>query len=119
MFIQGQGYVAIGTARNLNVPVTVRITPEEPHLDLQQWDRVIQSGLVANSDELRITGVTDNGMSGGTIPIEPGGYHVRILFAGLNTVSENGLSGDDRYVIELWPVPPNAPVPTQPDFIKA
>jgi hypothetical protein len=109
MFIQGDGYVAIGTARNMNVPVTVRIRAEEPSLDPEEWDRVVQGALVLRSGELQITGVSDNGMSGGKIPIERGEYHLRALYAGLNSLSANGLSGNDRYVIELWPVAPGSP----------
>lgn len=103
MFIQGDGYVAIGTARNMTVPVTVRIATEAPGLDLKEWERIQEGTLAVSGGELQITGVTDNGMSGGTIPIAPGEYHLRALYAGLNTLSRDGLSGSDRYVIELWP----------------
>lgn len=104
MFIQGDGYVAIGTARDMKVPVTVRLASAEPRVDPNEWDRVVEGTLIVRSRELMITGVTDNGMSGGKIAIAPGDYHLRALYAGLKTVSPDGLSGNDRYVIELWPM---------------
>jgi hypothetical protein len=119
MFVQGAGYVAIGTARNINVPVTVRTTTEEPRLDIGEWDRVVNGGLAVPSGELVVTGVTDNGMSGGNISIARGEYHVRALYAGLSKLSADGLSGDDRYVIELWPTSPGSPIPSEPEFVKA
>lgn len=108
MFIQGDGYVAIGTARNMTVPVRVRIAQEAPSLDLHEWERVQEGTLTVSDGELQITGITDNGMSGGLIPIAPGVYHLRALYAGLNTVSGDGLSGSDRYEIELWPATPES-----------
>jgi len=100
MFIQGDGYVAIGTARDMKVPVTVRLASAEPRVDPNEWDRVVEGTLIVRSRELMITGVTDNGK----IAIAPGDYHLRALYAGLKTVSPDGLSGNDRYVIELWPM---------------
>ena len=32
-----------------------------------------------------------------------GDYAARISHGGLNTLSEDGLDGDDRYRIQLWP----------------
>jgi hypothetical protein len=118
MFIQGDGYVAVGTVRNMNVPVTVKTVDPEPELEAGEWDRIVKGGLVVESGEVIVTGVTDNGLSGGRLAVAPGSYHVRALYGGLATVSADGLQGDDRYVIELWPASPDAPAPTEPEFIK-
>jgi hypothetical protein len=35
--------------------------------------------------------------------VAPGTYAVRVLFSGLDTLSDDGLEGSDRYRIDLWP----------------
>ena len=37
-----------------------------------------------------------------------GVLRVRVLFAGFDSLSEDGLEGDDRYHIEIWPGAPIA-----------
>jgi hypothetical protein len=39
------------------------------------------------------------------LTLSPGSYRVRALFAGLDTVSADGLDGGDRYLVVLWPGP--------------
>ncbi|MDW4736332.1 hypothetical protein NQ293_26040, partial [Escherichia coli] len=42
------------------------------------------------------------------IDVAPGTYRVRVSYGGLDTLSEDGLEGDDRYRLQLWPAPPIA-----------
>jgi hypothetical protein len=116
MFIQGEGWIAIGTARNMKVPVTVKTYAGEPELDPAEWDRIVLGSLFLRSGELVVTGLTDNEISGGRIQLDSGYYKLRALFAGLSSLSPDGLSGDDRYVIELWPVSQSGPI--DPVFLK-
>lgn len=103
MFVQGDGYVAIGTARNTIVPVEIRVEAAEPPLETARWDRIELGHLTVRSHDIVVTGVTDNGLSGGVVSLEPGEYHVRALYSGLNSVEADGLDGRDLYVAELWP----------------
>lgn len=119
MFVQGDGWVAIGTARNMFVPVTVATADEEPALDLAPWDRIVDSGIALPSGQLIVSGVTDNGRSGGEIKLPAGAYRLRALYLGLNTLSSDGLNGNDRYVIQLWPLAGTETTPTQPRVVKS
>ena len=102
MYVQGEGYIAVGTARNMPVPVTVRIVDllREPE---GTWDRSRNGTLRIMSGELVVEGVTDNGASGGRLRVPVGDYAVRVLYGGLETLSQDGVEGDDRYVVELAP----------------
>jgi hypothetical protein len=101
MFIQGDGYVAVGTARDMTVPVEVRIDESEKELPNGGWDRIACGELEVPTGEIVVTGVTDGARSGGRLKVAPGEYRVRVLFAGLDSLSEDGLDGDDHYVVEL------------------
>ena len=103
MFVQGDGYVAVGTARNTTVPVTISVEDSKPATPPDGADRTAAGRLSVPAGELVVTGVTDNGASGGRIAIPPGDYEVTVFFRGLDSVSEDGLSGDDRYEVVLWP----------------
>lgn len=105
MFVQGTGYVGVGTARDTVVPVRVRVHSLEPSLDPAHWDRVVMGTIDIPSGELVISGVTDNEMTGGRIEVAPGTYCLRVLYENLNSISSDGLSGNDRYSLELWPAP--------------
>jgi hypothetical protein len=99
------GVVGIGTVRNMDVPVTVEILDTESPLDLDKWEHVVECALVTQSANLVIAGCTDYFPDAARIPIAPGTYRLRACYAGLDTLSEDGLEGSDRYHLQLWPAP--------------
>ena len=102
-YVAGEDHVAVATARNLRVPVTIRVLPEAPGAAAAGWDRAAETMLEVASGELVVGSVTAARGEGERIRVAPGGYRVRLLADGLETVSRDGRSGADRYVIELWP----------------
>lgn len=102
MIVCNTNYIAVGTARAYYVPVTIRIAKVPFQTDLTA-QRVHECRMVVNADRVEITGVTDNGLSGGYVDISRGEYQVRVSYYDLNTVDESGLQGQDRYTVELWP----------------
>jgi hypothetical protein len=70
MFVQGDGYLAVGTARDTVVPVTVRIQQSEPADRPKGADQIVSARLPLPSGELVVGGVTDNEASGGRIAVE-------------------------------------------------
>jgi hypothetical protein len=102
MIVCGTDYIAVGTARPAHVPVIIRIvdTPPPPDTTAQL---VHECEIVVNADRVEITGVTDNGMSGGFMEARQGLYNARVSYYDLNSVDESGLQGRDRYTVELWP----------------
>lgn len=101
-YVPGAGYVAVGTVRNVRVPVTIRVLGGAPRA-AAGWDRVAETELEVASGELVVSAVTAARGDGERIRVAPGRYRVRLLADGLDTVSSDGLSGSDRYAVELWP----------------
>ncbi|MEU2793745.1 hypothetical protein [Streptomyces sp. NPDC007100] len=100
------GIIGTGAARPFTVPVTVdvrRTPPAEDDAELQQADHVTQASLALPSGRLLISALGfDDELP--RIPLVPGTYAVRIYSHGLRTVSEDGLDGEDRYHVVLWPI---------------
>ena len=106
----GLGAVGVGTVRNMDVPVTLQVLHAEPELHLAQWDHIVECSLVTSSSKLVVAGCTDYFPDAQRIPVEPGTYRVRVCYAGLDTLSEDGLDGNDRYHLQLWLASPVEPI---------
>ncbi|AOG03316.1 hypothetical protein [Bosea sp. RAC05] len=104
----GRSSIGIGTARNMAVPVAISLFDEAPDLDLDAWDMVNECSLLLRSGRLVILGGTAYLPDAPRLPVAPGDYRVRISYAGLDTLSENGLEGDDFYRIDIWPAEPGS-----------
>jgi hypothetical protein len=102
------GTIGIGTARNMDVPVTVDILEHEPDDDSSEWDHVVEAGFDVTSGRIVIAGCTDDFPEAVRIEVPAGTYRVRVSYGSLNTVSKDGLSGDDRYRLQLWLAAPTA-----------
>jgi len=96
------GTVGIGTVRNMDVPITVDILEHAPADDFSEWDHVVEAGLDVTSGRIVIAGCTDYFPDAKRVEVPPGAYRVRVSYGALDTVSEDGLSGDDRYRLQLW-----------------
>jgi len=103
MIAVAPGVVGIGTARNMTVPVVVEVLRAEPAADLDGWDHVVDAGLDVTTGSLVVAGCTDDFADAVRIPIPPGLYRLRSSCAGLETLSEDGLAGEDHYRVQLWP----------------
>lgn len=99
MFVQGDRYIAVGTMRNMYAPVLIRLDSERSFTG--SVDRVMSGTLEVPSGVVEVSGSTDNGLSGGKVAVPPGTYRVEVQYFNLASVAENGLDGDDRYMITL------------------
>ena len=52
---------------------------------------------------LVLAGVTDYEPTATRLTVRPGALGVRASFAGLDTISPNGLEGEDHCLVQLWP----------------
>lgn len=105
------GIVGIGAARPFDVPVTVdvrRTPPADDDVELQQAEHVTQASLTLSSGRLLIS-MQDFDDELPRIPLTPGTYAVRVYSHGLRTISEDGLDGEDRYHVVLWPTDEDHP----------
>ena len=99
------GTVGVGTVRNMDVPVVVEIHDRLPDDDFAEWDHVVEAGVDITSGRIVIAGCTDYFPDAMRIEVARGTYRVRVCYGALGTVSANGLEGDDRYRLQLWPAP--------------
>jgi hypothetical protein len=93
--------VVVSPVRNMTVSVEVEVHASEPELRLDLWDHIAECSLELPSGQLELHECT--GGSGGVLNVPPGSYRVRAYFGGLDSLSDDGLSGEDRYVVALWP----------------
>ena len=99
------GTVGVGTVRNMEVPVTLEVMPVAPPLNVAAYDHVVECSLSVGGEQLVIAGCTDYFPDAARIVVAPGSYRVRVCFSGLESLSEDGLDGDDRYHLQIWPAP--------------
>lgn len=100
------GTIGVGTVRNMNVPVVVEITSGEPPSDLSAWDRVNECTIAVQSGRIVIAGCTDYFPDAARIELAPGSYRARIYYGSPNSLSADGLDGDDHYKVALWRAAP-------------
>jgi len=105
MLAAGPDLVAVGTARNMDVPVTIEILSREPASDVADWDQVIECGVMFASGTVMAFGCTDYRPDAARFAVEPGTYRARVSYADLDDLSDDGLDGNDRYRVQLWPGP--------------
>jgi hypothetical protein len=96
------GVVVICPIRNMEVPVEVGIWDSEPQVIFAAWQHVIEAPLDTGG-LIEIHECT--GGSKACFRVERGEYTVRALYRGLDTLSEDGLQGEDFYEIQIWKSP--------------
>ena len=97
----GPHVVVIRTQRNSTVDVAVELRDAQPPMQLAGWDHVAEASLHLPSGQLEVHESTGGPVA--DFSLDPGWYRVRSLQGGLSTVSEDGLRGEDRYQIVVWP----------------
>ena len=101
MFVQGDHYIAVGTMRNLDAPVLIRVDSDRPLPSGSRVDKTAEGILDVPSGLLEVSGPTDNGLSGGTLHVPPGTYRVLVEYLNLESIDVYGIEGNDSYVITL------------------
>ena len=96
------GTIGVGTVRNMDVPVVVEILESERMETFDDWDQVNECDIEIPSGTIVIAGCTDYFPEAARIQVEPGSYRARIFYGQLNSLSEDGLNGDDHYRVVLW-----------------
>jgi hypothetical protein len=93
--------VVVQPVRDTTVPVRVEVHDHDPGWKPDGWDHVVECSLDVPTGRLQVHECT--GLPKLDVTITPGSYRVRVFFAGLAATSNNGLEGEDRYVVNLWP----------------
>jgi hypothetical protein len=99
--VAGPHAVILHTARNMTVPIRVEWHDQRPTLDLDAYQHVVEASFACPSGQLVVAGLTDYDPTAPRLSVKAG-LLVRASFSGLDTLSEDGLEGDDRYLVQLW-----------------
>ncbi|REK88251.1 hypothetical protein DY245_22375 [Streptomyces inhibens] len=86
----------------------MRRTPPADDVEFQQAEHVTQASLALPSGRLLIS-MQEFDDELPRIRLTPGTYAVRVYSNGLHTISEDGLDGEDRYHVVLWPMDEDHP----------
>ena len=108
MLAVAPGAIGIATARNMHVPVALEIHDQDSGDDISAWDHVVEASLHVTSGRIVIAGCTDYFSDAVRVEVPSGSHRVRVFYGLLDTLSEDGLSGDDHYKVQLWPGLPTA-----------
>lgn len=101
--VAGPHAVILHTARNMTVPVRVEWHDQRPAPDLEACQHVAEAGFDCPSGRLVLAGLTDYDPAAPRLAVKAGPVGVRASFSGLDTLDEDGLDGEDRYLVQLWP----------------
>jgi hypothetical protein len=104
------GTIGVGTVRNMDVPVIVDVLDAPPNEPLDRWDHVTECSIEIPSGRLVVAGCTDYFPEAQRIQVVPGAYRARIFYGRLDSLSEDGLDGEDHYKVSLWPSETTGPV---------
>jgi hypothetical protein len=102
MLAVGPDVIAVGTVRNMHVPLTLEILGGEPAKDFSEWDQVIECAVTFPSGTVIAFGCTEDPETAERFQVKSGAYAARISYGNLRDLSDNGLEGDDRYRVQLW-----------------
>lgn len=94
--------VAVGTFRNVDVPLEVEVYESEPEASLEDWDHAALGYFSITSGHCVIFGCTDYLPYAAKIEIAPGTYSVLSLAKGLDSVIKEWEDADDLYKVILW-----------------
>jgi len=98
------GLIAVATARNMSVPVTIEIEEDETiKIETSEWDHIVERTIEISSGRIVVLGTTDFYPSATRIEVKPNIYRVTIYYSGLKTLSEDGLDGNDSYRLVFEP----------------
>ncbi|MFC5461405.1 hypothetical protein [Massilia niabensis] len=97
------GTIGVGTVRNTAVPVTIGVVDCKPMMEADSFDHIVECSVTFGSGKIVVAGWADDLEEAARFHLAPGTYRVRVNYAGLNTVWPDGLEGNDRYYIQLWP----------------
>lgn len=103
MLAVGPDAIAIGTIRNMETMLVIELHPFSPDEDLDHWDRVVDCSISVPSREMRVMGCTDYEADALVFNIPWNRIVLRVSYGDLDRISDDGLDGEDRYRVQMWP----------------
>jgi hypothetical protein len=97
------GTIGVGTVRNMSVPVDIEVHDGPLDERLDAWDQVNECSIQVDSGRIVVAGCTDYFPDAARILVTPGVYRARVYYGKLDSLSADGLDGEDHYRVVLWP----------------
>ncbi|MDJ1502806.1 hypothetical protein [Xanthocytophaga agilis] len=98
----GKGVLNVFTVRNMNVPLKIAVLAIKPDIDIKEYDQVVEASITISSGILSIYNAMEYPDNLLEFRIPAGIYQALIGYQGLDTISEDGLEGNDAYTVFLW-----------------
>ncbi len=95
--------VAIGTFRNVDVPIEIEVCEGKPVVDFDEWDHASVGYFTVKSGACAVLGCTDYLPDAAKIQLQPAKYSVLSLAKGLDSITEEWEDADDFYKLLIWP----------------
>lgn len=97
------GIIWVGTIRNMNAPVSIKLFASEPVLaERDDIGQINECDLAITSGRAVVAGCTDYFPDAQRLDLPNGIYRARIYYCNLDKISEDGLDGEDYYEVQLW-----------------
>lgn len=103
--------VVVQPERDGDVSVSLAVLASDPGCDSSACDHAVECSVDLPGGRLQV-----HECLGGSVldlDVDPGTYGVRVAFYGLRSIDPDGLGGQDRYVLQLWPADPRSLVVTK------
>ena len=95
--------LAVGTFRNVDVPLEIEVHESEPEIRLDEWDHAAMGYFTIKSGKCAVFGCTDYLPDAAKIELAPSKYSVLSLAKGLGSIITEWEDADDVYKVILWP----------------
>ncbi|MFJ9781053.1 hypothetical protein ACIRSS_15800 [Amycolatopsis sp. NPDC101161] len=102
MIAAREGVIGVGTARRMTVSVILDVRSEAPDDNFDGWDHVTEAGLRVESGKV-IVSMLDYSDAIPRTAVPAGDYAARVYAKGFDTISNDGVHGQDLYHVVLWP----------------
>jgi hypothetical protein len=110
MVSAGTYCVYVFTVRNMNVPLTIHVSDGIPIINQEEFDQIVECSIDCSSGYLEIENAIECMDSVCTQLLPSGFYGAYVCFKNLNSISEDGIEGNDSYQVFLWRIPSLYPI---------
>ena len=97
----GPGVVVVQPIRNMTVPVEIGVYDGDPDFHFNEWQQIAEAPLQLSKGRIEIHECTGGSLA--ILPAPSSHCTVRVLFKGLDTLSEDCLDGKDFYRVQIFP----------------
>lgn len=99
----GKSAICPGTMRNVEVPVEIILSDEDPLISLDDVDHAVEGSIALPSGRVVVMGCTQYFPDAPRFKIEPGTYRALAVMVGIQSIQNEWDPADDKYTVYLWP----------------